>query len=219
MAAVAGRGDRRSDGDAGRARAADPGRRCAVLSHADRKRRRWRNRPSPRRCMKVLKPVTVEPEGTRQPRCLPDDSLSYDFEIEFPASPSGGRISPSPSPRRLPGRDRARPHLRLPQGTGEPEQDEPGQGRLAGKHPGAGRYRGGQSRAPMRFADEFVRHKILDAIGDMALAGAPLLARFQGVNPAMPSTMPCCGRCLPIPPITQTSALPLSGHGPDAIRN
>lgn len=31
-----------------------------------------------------------------------------------------------------------------------------------------------------RFADEFVRHKILDAIGDMALAGAPLLARFQG---------------------------------------
>ncbi len=33
-----------------------------------------------------------------------------------------------------------------------------------------------------RFADEFVRHKILDAIGDMALAGAPLLAKFQGVK-------------------------------------
>jgi UDP-3-O-[3-hydroxymyristoyl] N-acetylglucosamine deacetylase len=33
-----------------------------------------------------------------------------------------------------------------------------------------------------RFADEFVRHKILDAIGDMALAGAPLLARFRGVK-------------------------------------
>ena len=33
-----------------------------------------------------------------------------------------------------------------------------------------------------RFADEFVRHKILDAIGDMALAGAPLLARFEGVR-------------------------------------
>jgi len=31
-----------------------------------------------------------------------------------------------------------------------------------------------------RFTDEFVRHKILDAIGDMALAGAPLLARFEG---------------------------------------
>ena len=34
----------------------------------------------------------------------------------------------------------------------------------------------------MRFADEFVRHKILDAIGDMALAGAPLIARFEGRN-------------------------------------
>ena len=31
-----------------------------------------------------------------------------------------------------------------------------------------------------RFDDEFVRHKILDAIGDMALAGAPLIARFEG---------------------------------------
>jgi UDP-3-O-[3-hydroxymyristoyl] N-acetylglucosamine deacetylase len=34
----------------------------------------------------------------------------------------------------------------------------------------------------MRFPDEFVRHKVLDAIGDMALAGAPLIARFQGVK-------------------------------------
>ena len=32
----------------------------------------------------------------------------------------------------------------------------------------------------MRFPDEFVRHKILDAIGDMRLAGFPLAARFEG---------------------------------------
>ena len=32
----------------------------------------------------------------------------------------------------------------------------------------------------MRFPDEFVRHKILDAIGDLALAGAPILGRFEG---------------------------------------
>jgi UDP-3-O-[3-hydroxymyristoyl] N-acetylglucosamine deacetylase len=32
----------------------------------------------------------------------------------------------------------------------------------------------------MRFPDEFVRHKILDAIGDLALAGAPIIARFEG---------------------------------------
>lgn len=32
----------------------------------------------------------------------------------------------------------------------------------------------------MRFADEFVRHKILDAIGDLALAGGPIQGRFEG---------------------------------------
>ncbi len=36
--------------------------------------------------------------------------------------------------------------------------------------------------ALMRFPDEFVRHKVLDAIGDMALAGGPLIARFEGIK-------------------------------------
>ena len=32
----------------------------------------------------------------------------------------------------------------------------------------------------LRFADEFVRHKILDAVGDLALAGGPIIGRFEG---------------------------------------
>ncbi len=32
----------------------------------------------------------------------------------------------------------------------------------------------------LRHADEFVRHKMLDAIGDLALAGAPIVARYEG---------------------------------------
>jgi len=32
----------------------------------------------------------------------------------------------------------------------------------------------------LRHADEFVRHKLLDAVGDLALAGAPLRGRFRG---------------------------------------
>ena len=32
-------------------------------------------------------------------------------------------------------------------------------------------------------ADEFVRHKALDAVGDLALAGAPLQARFVAHRP------------------------------------
>jgi UDP-3-O-[3-hydroxymyristoyl] N-acetylglucosamine deacetylase len=34
----------------------------------------------------------------------------------------------------------------------------------------------------LRFADEFVRHKVLDAIGDLALAGQPLLAAYKTVR-------------------------------------
>ncbi len=34
----------------------------------------------------------------------------------------------------------------------------------------------------VRFADEFVRHKVLDAIGDLALAGQPLLAAYKTVR-------------------------------------
>lgn len=35
-----------------------------------------------------------------------------------------------------------------------------------------------QNETGLRFADEFVRHKILDISGDLALAGAPILGRF-----------------------------------------
>src|SRR6185295_19221606 len=33
----------------------------------------------------------------------------------------------------------------------------------------------------LRYADEFARHKALDAIGDLALAGAPLLGTYRSV--------------------------------------
>ena len=34
----------------------------------------------------------------------------------------------------------------------------------------------------LRFSDEFVRHKILDVVGDLYLAGAPILGHFTGVK-------------------------------------
>lgn len=36
------------------------------------------------------------------------------------------------------------------------------------------------NRGGLRFADEFVRHKMLDAVGDLALAGAPIIGRYEG---------------------------------------
>jgi UDP-3-O-[3-hydroxymyristoyl] N-acetylglucosamine deacetylase len=37
----------------------------------------------------------------------------------------------------------------------------------------------GVMNGPLRFPDEFGRHKALDLIGDLALAGLPLLARVE----------------------------------------
>jgi UDP-3-O-[3-hydroxymyristoyl] N-acetylglucosamine deacetylase len=34
----------------------------------------------------------------------------------------------------------------------------------------------------LRFKDEFVRHKILDSIGDLFLAGAPIIGKFTGIK-------------------------------------
>jgi len=36
------------------------------------------------------------------------------------------------------------------------------------------------NREGLRFPDEFVRHKLLDAVGDLYLAGGPLIGRFHG---------------------------------------
>jgi UDP-3-O-[3-hydroxymyristoyl] N-acetylglucosamine deacetylase/3-hydroxyacyl-[acyl-carrier-protein] dehydratase len=39
------------------------------------------------------------------------------------------------------------------------------------------------SKEPLRFADEFVRHKILDIIGDLALVGRPLQGHIVAIRP------------------------------------
>ena len=39
-----------------------------------------------------------------------------------------------------------------------------------------------QAKGGLRFADEFIRHKVLDCVGDLYLAGAPLLGRVTFVR-------------------------------------
>ncbi|HEY1260508.1 MAG TPA: UDP-3-O-acyl-N-acetylglucosamine deacetylase [Stellaceae bacterium] len=38
------------------------------------------------------------------------------------------------------------------------------------------------NRDGLRYADEFVRHKLLDAVGDLYLAGGPIIGHFRGVR-------------------------------------
>ena len=136
---------------------------------------------TPREAIKVLRPVTVE-KGGASASLIPADDTTYDFEIEFP-TPAIGRqtmsfaLSPAAfradiAPARTFGFLAELEGLRkmnLAKGASLDNTLAIGADDVV-------------NRDRMRFADEFVRHKILDAIGDMALAGAPLLARFRGVK-------------------------------------
>jgi UDP-3-O-[3-hydroxymyristoyl] N-acetylglucosamine deacetylase len=139
----------------------------------------FENQPVQRQAIKVRKRVDVSHKDASA-ALLPSDRLEYDFEIEFP-TPAIGRqtyvfpFSPDGFRREI-----------APARTFGFVQDLEMLKKMDRGH--------GASFANtlaidgdtivnadlMRFPDEFVRHKILDAIGDMALAGAPLIARFEG---------------------------------------
>ena len=133
----------------------------------------------PRQAIEVLKPVHVSHKDASA-SLTPATTTSYEFEIDFSAAAIGQQrfvldfsaasFAEAIAPARTFGFLRELESLHaanLARGASLENTlalDEAGL-----VNPGL-----------MRFPDEFVRHKILDAIGDMALAGAPLLARFQG---------------------------------------
>jgi len=127
--------------------------------------------------IKVRKAVTVE-SGTARASLLPDDRLSFSYELSFPVigeqyyafafSRAGFKAEIAP----------ARTFGFLSELEALNKMDLAKGASLANTL--ALDDSGVVNREHQRFADEFVRHKILDAIGDMALAGAPLIARFEG---------------------------------------
>ena len=131
----------------------------------------------PRMVLKILKPVTVE-SGDAKAALLPDDILSFAYELSFPVigdqyyafafSRAGFKAEIAP----------ARTFVFLNELEALNRMDLAKGASLANTL--ALDDSGVVNRERQRFADEFVRHKILDAIGDMALAGAPLLGRFEG---------------------------------------
>ncbi len=130
-----------------------------------------------RTVIKVRREVTVE-SGDAKASLLPDSALSYTYELSFPVigeqyyaftfSRAGFRAQIAP----------ARTFGFLSELEALNKMDLAKGASLANTL--ALDESGVVNRERQRFADEFVRHKILDAIGDMALAGAPLLARFEG---------------------------------------
>ncbi len=133
--------------------------------------------PQARTVVKVLKEVSVE-SGDATASLLPDDALSYTYELSFPVigeqyyafafSRAGFRAEIAPA-RTFGFLSELEALNRMDLAKGASLLNT-----LALDDTGV------INRDRQRFADEFVRHKILDAIGDMALAGAPLVARFEG---------------------------------------
>ena len=140
-----------------------------------------KDQAQPRQAIKLLRTVTVEKGGAKA-SLSPADASLYDFEIEFSDEAIGRqRFSFALTPegfRRDIAPARTFGFMAELEGL---RQMNLAKGASLDNTLAIGAD-GVVNRDRMRFADEFVRHKILDAIGDMALAGAPLLARFQGVK-------------------------------------
>jgi len=134
----------------------------------------------PRRFIRVLKAVSVQ-DGDSVASLVPADNFSVDFEIDFEsAAISHQSISISMA--------------------GETFKNEVSRARTFGfLHEvealrAAGLGKGGSldnvvvvsgdkviNEDGLRYVDEFVRHKALDAVGDLYLAGGGLLGHFHGV--------------------------------------
>jgi UDP-3-O-[3-hydroxymyristoyl] N-acetylglucosamine deacetylase len=135
----------------------------------------------PRRAIKVLKPIRVNGDGASA-ELLPDHGFSMSFEIDFDnplirrqdmmVNFEPGTFSSELSPART---------------FGLLDDVE----RLQA----AGLARGGSldnavvisgdrvlNAGGLRFDDEFVRHKLLDAYGDLYLAGGPIVGHFRGLR-------------------------------------
>lgn len=133
----------------------------------------------PRRAIKILREVRVAEQG-RWAALGPDDGFAIEFEIDFPSAAVTARhghyaVTPDSFVALLSG---ARTF-------GFRQEVESLRSRglaLGGSLANAVVVDGDAVMNPegLRFADEFVRHKALDALGDLYLAGAPLIGRFCG---------------------------------------
>jgi UDP-3-O-[3-hydroxymyristoyl] N-acetylglucosamine deacetylase len=138
-----------------------------------------REQDAPRRAIKILKPVTVG-DATKSVTLLPDHGFSMSFEIDFES-------------RAVSHQDL---HLVI---DSETFKTEVSRARTFGflhdvdRMRAAGLALGGSldnavvisgdtilNEGGLRYADEFVRHKLLDALGDCYLTGYPLIGHFHG---------------------------------------
>ena len=138
-----------------------------------------REQDAPRRVVEILKPVSVG-NGEKSAVLTPGAGSTYSFEIEFASGAIGRQVRTFDLSNGA-----FRRELASARTFGFREEIEAMRA--------AGLARGGSltnavvvdgSRVlnpeGLRFRDEFVRHKLLDSLGDMRLAGHPLRGHFHG---------------------------------------
>lgn len=138
-----------------------------------------RDLESPRFAIRVLEPVQVE-DGDKWVRLEPSETFQIDFHIAFESAAIGRQsfsLTLDPASYRA--------EIARARTFGfAPEVDHLRSRGLAlgGSLDNAVVIDGDEilNEGGLRYPDEFVRHKALDAVGDLYLAGAPLLARYTG---------------------------------------
>ncbi len=131
------------------------------------------------RAIRVLRPVTVQ-SGAAWARLDPADELEIDFQIDFDDAAIGRQE------KRLNMANGSFVHELCDSRTFcrscDVDTMRANGLALGGTLENAVVIDGPRVLSPggLRHADEAVRHKMLDALGDLALAGAPMLARYTG---------------------------------------
>ncbi|WCR11774.1 UDP-3-O-acyl-N-acetylglucosamine deacetylase [Paracoccus stylophorae] len=135
--------------------------------------------PADLRAIRVLRPVEVR-DGQAFARLTPADHLEIEFQIDFVDAAIGHQQ------KRLDMANGAFLRELADSRTFCRQSDVDAMRKsglaLGGTYTNAVVVDGADVLSPggLRHADEAVRHKMLDAMGDLALAGAPLLARYTG---------------------------------------
>jgi UDP-3-O-[3-hydroxymyristoyl] N-acetylglucosamine deacetylase len=135
---------------------------------------------APRRYIEILEPIQVV-DGDKSVALIPADQFEMSFEIDFKSSAIGAQ--------RI---DIVLDEAAFRDGVAESRTfgflHEVEALRKAGLARGGSMDNclvidGDELMNPegLRFTDEFVRHKALDALGDLYLVGAPIIGRFEGV--------------------------------------
>ncbi|MEL7253535.1 MAG: UDP-3-O-acyl-N-acetylglucosamine deacetylase [Pseudomonadota bacterium] len=141
-----------------------------------------RHQDAPVHAIKVLKPVEVR-RGDAVARIAPNDTLLIEFDIDFEDAAIGaqsktlnmsnGSFVRELSASRTFCRQADVDHM---QANGLALGGAPGENAVV--------FDGDEIVSPggLRHTDEPVRHKMLDALGDLGLAGYPILGHYQGIR-------------------------------------